>query len=162
MTTRLLPLLLLVACAPEEEGLPDGAGVCPTHSALAAALDIANEELFRGQIPAWPHPDPYMVFQLEGEWEAFRDSRELGTGTTDFGVNQVIVGIAGASSSCGLRLENTEVVLYESNPHLDLTVVDTTGACDEQCDQPLEYLVAVAVGRDSPGTGCSRVRDVCE
>jgi hypothetical protein len=111
------------------------------------------------------------VIRSAEELESFQTTYELTVEAVDFSSSAILVASVSVSSTCGLR--DPEVEVYYQNVegavhgvHLEYSVTDPGGLCDEVCDMTAWSFMAIEVNLpvETDGEGlsvCTRRIDEC-
>lgn len=181
---RWISLLLLIGCAgggssdksePSDDsggGDTDSGDTSPlgevdgTCDGYSAGANVAVRDLYSGAIDREVVADAVesWLFETEDDWLSFLAgmSVEGEIPAVDFEASRVAAGVVVVSSTCGLSAGEAEVTQSPGEAvHVDITVTDSSGACDTACSAVGQVMVAVAVGRDGAGppTVCVRRED---
>lgn len=124
--------------------------------------DVEHVELFRGEVFPNIDDDPGVRVIIEpGEYNNVVSRWGIETAAPDFETQQVIAVWAGVSSTCGLVEERYRVMRIDGVAVVDLTIEDTSGACEAVCDMDMALGAIVAFPKAERARGCSRIRDTC-
>ena len=161
---RLLILAVLAAgCASSAPAEPpwDFDGFCQPFD--EEGPDVEHVQLFRGEV--FPNMDDEAGVQVivdAGNYENMVQRWGVTpTEQVDFETQQVVAAWAGVSSTCGLLEDRFRVMRIADVTVVDLTVDDTSGACESACDMTMALGAIIALPRGERARGCSRVRDTC-
>ncbi len=168
---RTLPLLLLLAgaCRTHTQGS------CPSGLRVSGGEELDYRTLFETDglhygIDGWDTGSPWVegvhVITTVEEGADFKAATGVSLADVDLDTHQVAVLTTEVSSTCGMYLDELRVRSLRGRdaPHVDATIVDTSGFCPGACDMEENMAVVVAVEHAGPDpiTACVRLKDRCE
>jgi hypothetical protein len=153
--------LILASCGgPAGEPPMDFGGFCQDFA--EEGPDVDHVELYRGEVfPNFDDEPAVMVIIDEADYSNQLARWQITTAPVDFDEQQVIVVWAGAASTCGLVEDRVRVMRIDGVVVVDLTVEDTSGACEAACDLDGAMGIIVALPKSERARGCARVRNTC-